>query len=49
MDGANRTRVRPLSPDQRVDEIGRMLGGLEITDNTLAHAREMLELAAVGS
>lgn len=49
VDGANRTRVRPLSPDQRVDEIGRMLGGLEITDNTLAHAREMLELAAVGS
>jgi DNA repair protein RecN (Recombination protein N) len=49
VDGANRTRVRPLSPDQRVDEIGRMLGGLEITDNTLAHAREMLELATVGS
>jgi DNA repair protein RecN (Recombination protein N) len=28
--------------DERVDEIARMLGGLEITQTTREHAREML-------
>ena len=36
------TRVEPLDGEQRVDEIARMLGGVEITENTLAHAREMV-------
>lgn len=40
--GRTLTDVRALSPEQRVDEIARMLGGLEITENTLNHAREML-------
>jgi DNA repair protein RecN (Recombination protein N) len=35
-----------LSADQRVDEIARMLGGVEITDTTRAHARQMLQQAA---
>ncbi len=34
--------VRLLTDDERVTEIARMLGGLQITENTLAHAREML-------
>ncbi|KAF0806500.1 DNA repair protein RecN [Alcanivorax xiamenensis] len=38
-----RTRIQPLAPDARVEELARMLGGVEITDSTLAHAREMLE------
>ncbi|HHW78898.1 MAG TPA: DNA repair protein RecN [Xanthomonadaceae bacterium] len=42
------TQVLPLTTDQRVTEIARMLGGLELTANTLAHAREMVE-KAVGS
>ena len=37
-----RTRVTTLSADERVEEIARMLGGLKITDQTRAHAREML-------
>jgi len=37
------TEVSPLSPEARIDEIARMLGGLEITEQTLSHAREMIE------
>ncbi|HCS62910.1 MAG TPA: DNA repair protein RecN [Cellvibrio sp.] len=33
-----------LSGENKVEEIARMLGGLKITDQSLAHAREMLEL-----
>ncbi len=36
------TQIRQLTEAQRVDEIARMLGGLEITQRTLDHAREML-------
>ena len=38
--------IRPLDPHSRVDEIARMLGGIEITDQTRAHARDMLERGA---
>ncbi|QSA99913.1 DNA repair protein RecN [Methylomonas sp. EFPC1] len=34
--------VHRLSDDERVHEVARMLGGVTITENTLAHAREML-------
>ncbi len=40
------TRVEPLSEAGRVQEIARMLGGMEITEQTLAHAREMLSRSA---
>jgi DNA repair protein RecN (Recombination protein N) len=33
-----------LADDNKVEEIARMLGGLKITDQSLAHAREMLTL-----
>ena len=36
-------RIVPLSLEQRTQEIARMLGGLTITQQTLAHAKEMLE------
>jgi len=36
------TRIRALDPEPRIGEIARMLGGIEITEQTLAHAREML-------
>lgn len=39
------TRVEYLRGEQRVDEIARMLGGLEVTRQTVAHAREMIERA----
>jgi len=41
--GRTSTRIDPLDDNARVDEIARMLGGMQITSKTLAHAREMLE------
>lgn len=43
------TEVRRLALDERVTEIARMLGGLELTANTLAHAQEMVEKAATST
>ncbi len=37
------TSLRKLDDDEKVQEIARMLGGVKITPQTLAHAREMLE------
>ena len=39
---ATRAMVTPLDREARVGEIARMLGGIEITATTRAHAREML-------
>ena len=36
------TRLSRLREEERIQEIARMLGGLKITEQTLAHAREML-------
>jgi len=41
-----RTSVEPLAPEQRVDEIARMLGGIDISEQARAHARDMLTRAA---
>jgi DNA repair protein RecN (Recombination protein N) len=41
-----RTAVRPLAATERVEEIARMLGGIDITDQARAHAREMLGRSA---
>lgn len=45
-DGATFATVTPLGGDTRVQELARMLGGLEVTERALAHAREMLERAS---
>ncbi|MCQ4166464.1 DNA repair protein RecN [Tahibacter harae] len=45
-DGATFTRIEALDEKSRRDEIARMLGGIEITKETLAHARQMLERAS---
>jgi DNA repair protein RecN (Recombination protein N) len=42
---ATETTIQPLDHEHRVEEIARMLGGVEITAQTLAHAREMLPQA----
>jgi DNA repair protein RecN (Recombination protein N) len=42
----SRTQVRPLSAEERVEELSRMLGGIEITERTRAHAAEMMDRAA---
>lgn len=43
---ATRTRVLALDDAQRLEEIARMLGGLDITRETRAHARDMLRRVA---
>ena len=40
--GTTQTQVRQLGREERKHEIARMLGGVRITEQTLAHAEEML-------
>lgn len=42
-----RTAVKTLNAQERVDEIARMLGGVNITDQARSHAREMLAQGSV--
>lgn len=44
-DGSTRTRIDTLDASGRRDELARMLGGVEITRETRAHAKQMLERA----
>jgi len=39
---STRTGLRVLGKDERIEELARMLGGVQITRKTLAHAAEML-------
>lgn len=39
------TRVELLGPQERLEELSRMLGGKEVTDITRRHAGQMLQLA----
>jgi DNA repair protein RecN (Recombination protein N) len=39
------TRIESLKQSERIVEVARMLGGLEITSQTLSHAKEMVERA----
>lgn len=41
-DGRTVSRIAPLNAAARIEEIARMLGGLEITATTRKHARELL-------
>ncbi|NLJ52159.1 MAG: DNA repair protein RecN [Alcaligenaceae bacterium] len=41
--GMTRSDILALSEEQRVQEIARMLGGLNISETTLRHAEEMLK------
>lgn len=40
--GRTLTQIERLSQEERVQEMARMLGGAQITEKTLAHAREMV-------
>jgi DNA repair protein RecN (Recombination protein N) len=42
----SRIHVHALSADERIEELSRMLGGVQITDTTRAHAAEMMRSAA---
>jgi len=41
-DKETRTEIISLEQEQRIDEISRMLGGIEITPQTIEHAKDML-------
>ena len=43
--GKTRTDIAVLTAPDRIDEVARMLGGMKITPQTLAHAKEMLQHA----
>ena len=42
--GTTLSRIRALDAGERIEEVARMLGGLQITETTRNHAREMLGL-----
>jgi DNA repair protein RecN (Recombination protein N) len=44
----SRTAVRLLAADERIEELARMLGGVEITRKAREHAREMLKAVGAG-
>jgi DNA repair protein RecN (Recombination protein N) len=44
-DGRTATSVTELATDKRINELARMLGGVEVTEKTRHHAQEMLDLA----
>jgi DNA repair protein RecN (Recombination protein N) len=39
------TKIRLLSPDERVIEVARLLSGSEVTESALKNARELLKSA----
>ncbi|WP_372965863.1 DNA repair protein RecN [Marinobacter sp.] len=36
------SKIEPLNDQGRIDEVARMLGGVDMTEQTIAHAREMV-------
>ena len=40
--GITETTIRDLEPDQRIEEVARMLGGQRVTEKAREHARELL-------
>ncbi|AGS39334.1 DNA repair protein RecN [Cycloclasticus zancles] len=39
------TKIDSLNQTQRINEVARMLGGIDLSDKTIAHAKEMVEKA----
>ena len=39
---ATSTAIKQLTTEQRIEELARMLGGIDLTEESLAHARQML-------
>ncbi|HHV39021.1 MAG TPA: DNA repair protein RecN [Tepidimicrobium sp.] len=44
-EGKTNTVVKRLKDDERVEELARLLGGVDLTDTTKLHAKEMLEMS----
>ncbi|MBD1378785.1 DNA repair protein RecN [Metabacillus arenae] len=45
VDGRTKTKVKALKETEKIKEIGRMIAGVEVTDLTKQHAKELLALA----
>lgn len=43
--GQTMTRISPLDTEDRIEELARMLGGVELTAQTRAHAADMIQRA----
>ncbi|MCD7033215.1 DNA repair protein RecN [Metabacillus sp. GX 13764] len=43
--GRTKTSVKPLKEEEKIKEIGRMIAGVEVTNLTKEHAKELLSLA----
>lgn len=44
-DGKMVTTIKKLSKKERIEELSRLIGGVDVTETTLNHAREMLEMS----
>jgi DNA repair protein RecN (Recombination protein N) len=44
--GRTKTTIRALTPEQRTEEVARMLSGAKLTDTSLKHAEQMLKTNA---
>lgn len=42
IDNVTQTRLKKLTPDERIVEIAQMLGGLNISNSAIAHAKQLL-------
>ena len=40
-----KTQINSLNKKERINEVARMLGGIDLSDKTIAHAKEMVEKA----
>ncbi|PHS72624.1 MAG: DNA repair protein RecN [Cycloclasticus sp.] len=40
-----KTEISLLNTEKRIEEVARMLGGIDVSDKTIAHAKEMVENA----
>lgn len=45
VDDKTTTIVKKLEDEERIDELSRLLGGVDLTDTTKLHAKEMLEMS----
>lgn len=45
VDNKTKTMINRLSDDGRIEEMARLLGGVDLTDTTLRHASEMIEMS----
>ncbi|MEC2075422.1 DNA repair protein RecN [Metabacillus fastidiosus] len=44
-DGRTKTSVKPLGEEEKIREIGRMIAGVEVTELSREHAKELIALA----